>query len=60
MLVSIFTKLSVHENKTNVIMSKLEKCMSDNVNLRKENSQHKTRIDFSTKNHHNHRSVTVM
>lgn len=44
-LVAISTKLSIHENKTDSIMAKLEEFTVDITNLRKENSELKSEID---------------
>jgi hypothetical protein len=41
-LIAISTKLSVNENKTDVITTKLEELTSDIANLRKENCDLKT------------------
>lgn len=44
-LVAISTKLSIHENKTDSIMAKLDELTLDISNLRKENCELKSQID---------------
>lgn len=44
-LIAISTKLSTQENKTDVIMKKLEEYTLDIANLRKENCELKSQID---------------
>lgn len=44
-LVSISTKLSIHENKTDALLSKVGELTSDILNLTKENDELKTQID---------------